>query len=463
MRIRTSLATRLLIALVIPMSAFALVLGGGGTLVTRRIVDLSADRLLAGAVRAIAETMTVENGKVWVNIPPWALGVLDNPERDRVYYSVRQSDQLLTGYGDLPEMPDVAPADEPEFRYVAYKGGVVRQASQRVVLVGAPAPVVVSVAQSLDSRRAVRAQLLDGLLVLEGLMIVLAACLVWPAVRWNLRPLDRIRQQLESRSATKLHRFEPVSLDIAPSEIRPVLEAFNQVLTRLDRASESARRFSADASHQMRTPLTVLKTHLALLESKPRRSLADREAIADAREAADRLGRLLLQLLALARADNETAVHLQVLDLAAHTRAAIETAHAMAGNAGVTLDFIAPERPVLAQAHPELLAEILSNLLDNAIRYGGAGTVTTRVFGNDRSASVEIRDQGPGIPVADRTAVFGRFTRLAASQQVAGSGLGLSIVHSLALRQNASVVLDDAEPGRGLCVVVTFAFGSTSP
>ncbi|MGH8446096.1 MAG: sensor histidine kinase N-terminal domain-containing protein, partial [Solimonas sp.] len=155
MRIRNSLTARLLLALVVPMSALAIVFGAGGTIVTRQVVDRSADRLLAGAVRAIAETLTVENGEVWVNIPPWALGVLDNPERDRVYYSVRQGDSLLSGYEDLPDAPPARPEEEPDFRYVEYKGVRIRQATQSVQLVGVAAPVVVSVAQSLDSRRAV--------------------------------------------------------------------------------------------------------------------------------------------------------------------------------------------------------------------------------------------------------------------------------------------------------------------
>ncbi|MCD9031431.1 sensor histidine kinase [Luteimonas sp. Y-2-2-4F] len=461
MRIRNSLSARLLVALVLPMTAFALVLGAGGAVVTRQVVDRTADRLLAGAVRAISETMTVEDGRVRVNIPPWALGVLDNPERDRVYYSVRQAGRLLTGYDDLPQ-PATAPAEgEPRFEYVDYRGGTVRRASQTVSLVGAQAPVVVSIAQSLDSRRAVRNELTTGLLMLEALLIALAACLVLPAVRWSLGPLQAVERRLEARARSDRERYRPVDLREVPVEIAPLLEAFNRLLTELAANNDSVRRFTADASHQMRTPLAILKTHLALLEGRPRRSAADREAIRDAREASDRLGRLLLQLLALARADHAEQVPLRTLDLGEHAAHAVAQMAPASARAGAAVTLARPPRPALALAHPEFLSEMLANLLDNAIRYGG-GRIEVAVARDGGDAVATIDDAGPGIPAAERALVFGRFTRLAATHAVPGSGLGLSIVQALAARQGARVELGDSPLG-GLRVLLRFRVPPEAP
>ncbi|MGH8444035.1 MAG: sensor histidine kinase, partial [Solimonas sp.] len=309
----------------------------------------------------------------------------------------------------------------------------------------------------LDSRRAVRRQLMRGLLLLEGLTIFVAACLIWPAVRWNLRPLEAIRRQLQRRAAPDARRYQSVDVGAAPSEIRPLLEAFNAVLLDLDRVNESTRRFTADASHQMRTPLTILKTHLSVLENTPRRSPDDKASLADAREAADRLGRLLLQLLALARADNAAAVHVQALDLGTQARAAVYAHAHIADDHGVTLDYLAPAQPVQAQADAELLAEVIGNLLDNAIRYSAredGGTVTVRVGRRGERAFVQVDDKGPGIAEAQRATVFERFSRLPATQHIAGSGLGLSIVRALVEKQGGSIELADNPDGGGLRATV---------
>lgn len=446
MRPRNSFSARLTLALVLPMTAFALVLGAGGAVVTRQVVDRTADRLLAGAARAISETMTVEDGRVRVNIPPWALGVLDNPERDRVYYSVYQRGRLLTGYGSLPQAARPPLDGVPRFDYVEYRGGRVRRATQAVSLVGGGAPVVVSIAQSLDSRRAVRGDLMTALLVLEGLLIALAACLVLPAVRWNMRPLQAAKRQLDARRAAE-GGYRPIDVRDVPTEIAPLLEAFNRLLVELAANHEGMRRFTADASHQMRTPLTILKTHLSLLEAAPvTRTQADREAIRDAREASDRLGRLLIQLLALARADQSEQAPLRVVDLAVHAGHAVEQARPAAARAGVALALRPPARAVRARLHPEFFAEMMVNLLDNALKYGGR-RVEVSVAWQDRAPVLTIDDAGAGIPESDRSLAFGRFTRLATTQAVPGSGLGLSIVEALALRQGGRIELADSPLG----------------
>lgn len=451
---RNSLAVRLLFALVLPMSAFAVVLGGGGAFITQQVVNRSADRLQAGAIRAIAETMSVEDGKVRANIPPWALGVLGNPERDRVYYSVRQSGRLLTGYDDLPQTSPSPAQDEPEFGYAVYKGARVRNASQSIRLVGADAPVVVSIAQSLDSRNVVRGELMRGLLLLEGLLIVMAAGLVWPAVRWNLRPLDVVRRRLQARATSRSNRYRPVELEAVPTEIKPLLEAFNGLLLELGEANESVRRFTADASHQMRTPLTILKMHLALMQGRSRRSASDKAALADAREAASRLERLLLQLLALARADNSELVRNEPLDLVEHARMAVDVMAPAAASMGATLRFDPQPGEARASAQPEFLAEMLGNLLDNAIRYG-AGMVEVTIVEIHGRPAIRIDDNGPGIAESEREAVFSRFSRLSATQHIPGSGLGLSIVRTMAERQHAHVELGQSTCG-GLRVTVSF-------
>jgi two-component system sensor histidine kinase TctE len=448
MPIRNSLTARLLLALVLPMSALAIVFGIGGAVVTRQVVDRSADRLLAGVVRAIAETMTVENGEVWVNIPPWALGVLDNPERDRVYYSIRRGTQLLSGYDDLP----VTSAAPPDGRTGIPLHDVQGRTHTRSVAQGAtgrrrgtghrhrcakprfaprrapPADARPAAARSTDDRA-------PGLPDLAG------------------GALEPAPARCDPPSTAT-----PLDLGAVPSEIRPLLEAFNAVLLDLDRVNESMRRFTADASHQMRTPLAILKTHLSVLEATPHRSADDKASLTDAREAADRLGRLLLQLLALARADNAEGLRIQALDLGEHARAAINAHARIADALGVALHYVPPSQPVCALADAELLGEIVGNLLDNAIRYGG-DTVTVRVAASGDSALLQIDDNGAGIPAAQRATVFERFSRLPATQHIPGSGLGLSIVRTLSEKQGGRIELSTSPDG-GLRATVSLPAAS---
>nr|WP_255682291.1 sensor histidine kinase [Luteimonas sp. BDR2-5] len=439
--------------MVVPMVLFAVAFGVGGTLLIQRVVNLSSDRLLTGAVRAIAESATVEDGRIWVNIPPWVLGLLDNPERDSVYYSVVQDGVLLTGYADL-QVPGSLARGDVAILDSRHGNDAVRQVSQRVALVGVDRDVIVTVAQSLDSRRAIRDDLVGRLLLLEAALLVVSAWLVLLAVRWNLRPLGRIKRYLERTGSGDVRGFQAVDLRGVPNELRPALEAFNQLLTRLDEMNKAAMRFSADASHQMRTPLTVLKMNLELLAKRWQGRDVDSEMLGDAREAADRLNRLLLQLLALARAESGADRGLEKIDLSAHVGEVVRRLSRDADRAGVSMR-LEVENGTYALANPELLDQVLSNLLDNAIKYGAGGPVRVQVGTTDHRPFVAISDRGPGIPPEDRVRAFERFTRLSAAQDVTGSGLGLSIVKMYVDQQGGSIELLDNEDGAGLTVVLS--------
>jgi two-component system sensor histidine kinase TctE len=315
-----SLSVRLSLALLIPLILSAALIGAGDAWVTRQVVDYTSDRLLAGSVRAIAESVTVENGKVRVDLPPWSLGLLDSPQRDSVFYSVRQSGRTLTGYSDLPDFDDGAIATlGPVFRTLAYQDRRVRQAAEAVRVPGVTAPVIISVAQTLESRTAVRKTLMTTVGLIEAGLVGLVALLIWPAARWSLRPLEGLRRRLAERSDARDPDFTPVAVDDVPRELQPVVVAFNTLLGQLERSVDGVRRFTADASHQIRTPLTILKTHLTLL-TRAKRSTSDKASLADALEAVDRLQRLIEQLLAMARAEAAEADGPQEADLASSRR-----------------------------------------------------------------------------------------------------------------------------------------------
>ena len=452
-RIR-SLTARLLVALVAPLVVSAVLIGIGDAWVTQRVVDYTSDRLLAGSVRAIAESVVLENDHVEVDLPPWAFGLLDSPQRDSVFYNVRQSGRVLTGYDDLPDFDAraIAAGGEPVFRTVVYQNRRVRQSAAALRVPSAPAPVVISVAQTLESRAAVRKTLMTTVGAIEVGLVGLVALLIWPAATWSLSPLEGLRKRLAERSDARDPDFAPVVVGEVPRELQPVVLAFNSLLGQLERSVDGVRRFTADASHQIRTPLAIVKTHLAVL-AKGKRSTADQASLADALEAVDRLQRLIEQLLALARAEAVETDGPQEADLARCAQSLIDrwTPRATAEGARLTLQVETPS--VIAPLAAPLIDQILENLVDNAIRYGGSAIVVG-VRQSYGKAILWVADNGPGLPDKLKQRPFERFVR-GPENSGHGSGLGLSIVKALAERTGGDAVLENTSGG-GLRVSVRF-------
>ncbi len=467
-----SLRRRLLTRLLVPLGALAVGLGVGGSALIHGFVQSTHDRLLAGSTLAIAERLAVddENGEVTVDLPAVAFGMLESQARDSIYYNVAHEGGVITGYLDLP-LPDISkmPTNVTVFRDATYRGHAVRVAAQIRRLYGVPQPVLVQVAETTAGRRAVEVDLLLWLTLLEVALVGGSGLLVWGAVGRGLAPLGRLRRVIDSRSARGGMALVPLPLAVVPVEVLPLVIAINGLLARLDQSIGTMRRFTADASHQLRTPLAVLRTHLALLRRFGTDSAEGRAALDDVEGAVKRLERLLVQLLALARADEDApAVPAtpEVTDLrqVAMEVAAEQVPAALAQDVEVrfeTLDTGAPEdgdAGLRAMGNPVLVGELLGNLLDNAIRYNRpGGTVTVRVGpGSGTGPVLEVEDDGPGIPEAERERVFERFYRLDRPGEPprTGSGLGLAIVRALADRLGAGVRLDAGEDDRGLKVTV---------
>ncbi|HXW08996.1 MAG TPA: HAMP domain-containing sensor histidine kinase, partial [Steroidobacteraceae bacterium] len=245
-----------------------------------------------------------------------------------------------------------------------------------------------------------------------------------------------------------------------PTELRSFVTTFNGLLLRLQDAMEGVHRFTADASHQMRTPLSILRAHLQVLQREGLQSAAGQASLADIDAATSRLQRLLTQLLALARAEGSReglARLARPVDLVALTRSVAEDYVPVALRAGVDLQFEAAAS-VVVRTVEEFVRELIANLVDNAVRYNRpGGTVSLRVepLPDDRS-QVTVEDDGPGIPESMRSEVFKRFRRLDRDRGEAGSGLGLAIVKVLADALEADVRLGEGRQG-GLRVEIVFS------
>jgi two-component system, sensor histidine kinase len=254
---------------------------------------------------------------------------------------------------------------------------------------------------------------------------------------------------------------EPVPQTGSPDELGSMalaLEALRASSLQAEQLQNAMSRFTADASHQMRTPLTILQAHISVLEAQFPPSHEARASLVDIRDAADRLQRLLIQLLKLARAEGAQAAEPDAgsIDLRELVREVAEELLPAATQARIDLHFEADAREFRSRANAITIREILANLIDNAIRYGRpGGHVVVRLARRQGAIVIEVEDDGPGIPQDERGKVLTRFYRLKRDQAQVGSGLGLAIVCSLAATLGADFRIDTGSQGSGLLARLT--------
>ena len=462
-----SLQRALLLNLLIPSSALAIALGLAGLLLINTTIETAYDRVLDGSVKAIAERIAVDDGEISVDLPQVALGMLETRANDSIYYSVSYDQAPVTGYQDLPRA-DTATIPVGTIRHfdAIYKNSSVRIAAMTQAAYGKPLPVLVEVAETTNARTAAKRELLLALAALEIGIIATAAALAWFAVRRGLSPLVDLGREIDARqfgAGTSLHRL---NLENIPYEAHPPVRAMNELFVRLEAAIQVIRDFIADASHQMKTPLASLRVHLALLQRDAGYLPDNVENIAEIERSTKHLDRLVGQLIAMARAEQAAATSnddAAYIDLIAGTSEAVGTMAPFAAAKNVELAFESEVDHAPVNADPSMLHDILTNLVDNAIRYNqDNGSVVVSVLTTNDRYAVKIADDGPGIATEHRERVFDRFYRIPAAERPAGSGLGLSIVRTLVQQGAGTIALTDGIGGRGLAVTVSFAAGDTA-
>jgi len=296
-------------------------------------------------------------------------------------------------------------------------------------------------------------------MLLPGVVsLVVLGLWVWLATRRALLPLATVAQQVAKRDPARLLAVAP---EAAPAEIKPLIEALNDLFARVEHAIDNERRFTADAAHELRTPLAALAAQ-AQVAARARDAAEREHALGQLGSGIARAAHLVDQLLTLARLEPQPGAVPRAavrLDHLAQEVCADHGASALAKDIALELD----AQPLSIAADADLLRVLLRNLVDNAIRYTPrGGQVRVTVAGDAAGAGVTVSDSGPGIPEAERERVFARFSRLA-GQETEGSGLGLSIVRRIADLHGATVTLATAEDGKGLAVAVRFSPSGAAP
>lgn len=418
-----------------------------------------SDRVLVGSALAIAERVTVdETGVLEVDIPYSSLEMLTSTAQDKVFYRVDGPvGRFLTGYDDLAVNP--APAGGVAFADGRYNGVGIRSATlMREVSTGERSiPFAVTVAESTLARAALARAILVRSALRLAVLTAGVAVIVWVAVTLALRPLDRLGAAIADRSPDDLR---PVRADLrsdVPDEVAPLIAAIDSFMARLDNALAALRNFTGNASHQLRTPLAVVRTQLALVDRSPTPQQAA-AATAKAQIALERAERVLAQLLLLARVDAAAGgAALQRVDVVAIAKDLTATLVPQALSRRIDLGYEGPAEAV-ALAEPVLLSEMLRNLIDNALAYAGKGAVVTvRIEERPVGLVLEVEDNGPGLP-KDLLSTERQPRRGASHGQGGegqGHGLGLAITAEIAALFGAKLDLSTGAEGRGLRASVT--------
>jgi two-component system sensor histidine kinase TctE len=426
--------------------------------------DMAYDRSLLASTRALAERVSVKDGKVVADVPYVALDSFETDTLGRIYYKVTGlSGETVSGYDDLPPVPKGVPRSElypalVRFYHADYNGEPVRIAAllQPVYDDSMRGIALIQVGETLEARRALSRRILLNTLLRQAVLVLAVATLVWFAVRLVLRPLMRLKSEVETRPLSDLSNVDQA---LVHREVRPLVGAMNGAMARLQNLIASQRRFIADASHQLRTPLAVLKTQaeLALRENDVDAMRAIVRSIAGTTDSAVHLAN---RLLTLARIEHgsETFDAFEPVSLPAIVRHVGLELALPAVDKEIDLALEAPDE-ALVPGQALMLHELASNLVDNAIRYTPrGGTVLLRVRVQAGSVVLEVQDSGPGIPEAEREKVFTPFYRMVATMEAnpSGTGLGLAIVRDIAALHKADLVLDRADGATGLKITVTF-------
>lgn len=464
LRVGSPLSRQLLWWIVLPQLVLWLV----GAFVTYSVASNYAnqvvDRSLFQTSRALArQVKPIDNGLL-IDFPRAARDIIETDPDDTVYYMVSTPPgRFILGNQQLPPPSERVQLenDEPYF-YDA----TVRETRVRVAALllpygeGGKERLLVQVAKSRASREALaRRILIDTALPLSGL-IVLMTLIVWAGIRAGLAPLSRLRRLVEDRHPNDLN---PIRMTAAPAEVHALVMALNSLLASVRRNVEAQKRFISDAAHQLRTPLAGVKSQAELaLEAAQEPQL--RARLERVRASAMRSAHLVNQLLTLARAEPESAMKQGQVPVPVGPLARELTAEMVprALQMGVDLGCDELESPegdgradtdLVVIGNPLLLREALVNLIDNAMRYAGRGSiVTVRTRREGEQVVIEVEDNGPGIPTADHARVFERFVR--GSNDGTGCGLGLAIVREIILQHGGSVSLYNVVP-HGLRVRVS--------
>lgn len=397
------------------------------------------DRTLLSSARTVAERLEVVKGELEVDVPWVVLDSFELNMNDRLYYKVVDPQgKVISGYDELPAMPPATSRTTlypalAWFYHTEFHGEAIRVARllQPVNDGGVFGMAEIYVAETLQSRRYLARQLIFSSLVTQGLLVLMTLILAGWLLRRVLRPMRQLSGIMVRREPGLL---APLPELLPWSETRLLIVAFNRYIDRLRAMIARQERFSADASHQLKTPLAILKTQASVALASPqpeqwRESLAAMSVTLD--NTID-LTERLLQLSVVKRKEQNDR-QFAVVDLHEIVQQCCFSRLAQARSKSIDLGYEGLQTSVRVDGDAVLLGELCANLLDNALKYTPvAGVVTVSLHAEGEAIWLAIDDSGPGIDDGHVAQALLPFYRLDNVNEVAGAGLGLALVKDIA-------------------------------
>ncbi|CAN7315025.1 sensor histidine kinase [Acidovorax sp. LjRoot129] len=463
-----SLRRRLLLGILLPVALFI----GFNTLSlyeqTLASLHTAYDRTLLASAKSISEQLDVKGyddaAQLRATVPYSALEAFEVDNQSQMFYRVSNlRGELVSGFDELPVWRGTIPDRPPYAALVDFYDARFRDRDVRVAVLLQPVSssegrtmAVIQVAETLEVRETLALQILRNTLLRQALLIAVIAFTVVLVVQRALSPVRQLSQQLQGRTEGDL---SPIAAPSTPRELQPLIDATNEVMQRLRHLLRHQKRFVRDASHQLRTPLAVLKTQV---QSALRGDVEPRQALHEISDTVDRATQLANQMLALAKVEQlrqQSTPPTSRLDDVLRT-VALEISPLIAQR---DLDFGIHTEAAAVQAHEWMLRELSRNLLHNAVRHAPLGSELTVDLRADRHhVALTISDHGPGIDDELATRLFQPFS---AGDVRAGSGLGLAICHEIVQALGGSIVLTNRLVGSrvaGLDAVVRLPLATPS-
>ncbi|MCH9644365.1 MAG: two-component sensor histidine kinase [Gammaproteobacteria bacterium] len=315
--------------------------------------------------------------------------------------------------------------------------------------------LTVMVAERSNYRQHLENQLTQDSIIIMAITYPFLGFLIWMIVGRGLDSLKKVAEEVKHRESTNL---KEVNIEAVPSEIEPLVSELNSLFNRLSEAFERNKRFTADAAHELKTPLAALsaQTQVALRADTPE---ARKQALLKVLSGVNRSTHVVQQLLTLSRMSPDSNLDHEMTEVnlarQASEMAALLAPEAIAKN--IDLELLQPDSTATIRANVTSINILLRNLIDNAIRYSHEnGFVQIDIEETSDKVILKVIDDGPGIPEELRERVFERFFRMIGNKTT-GSGLGLGIVQQIAKLHNAELLLLTPVSGKGLEIQVVFS------
>ncbi|MGY6217160.1 sensor histidine kinase N-terminal domain-containing protein [Methylolobus aquaticus] len=455
MRSPTSLRTQLLTRLALPMAVFVMLDAGVSYFVALHYANVAYDRWLLDSARSLAQEVKAQKGRVVFELPPTALEVFQWDEVDKTFFKIESSHLgFMAGDRDIPAPPDMAAVRvQPLYFDSAMRGLNVRVVSMAIAPKNSPEEVIVQVAETVNKRRGMTAEILAAVLVPQLLLVLIGGLHVSAGINRGLRPLHALTREIAQRSPRDL---APIPDTRVPLEVRSLTHTINGLLSRLSTAMATQQRFIANAAHQFRTPVAALKVQVERTLREPDLDL-QRTAMEQIKSSAERISRLTSQLLALARSEAtlDAQFSFQPVQLTDLAREVCLDWAPKALRCGVELGFDAGSAPLIVVGDAHLLRELMHNLLENALLYGSAGGQIEVRLAARPNPELMVENDGSPVPRSERERVFERFYRVPGTPGE-GCGLGLAIVREIADLHQADVRIGRRNRAGGTRVRVRF-------